>query len=75
MFETLKSLLIKELNIDESLITPEAELVKDLNINSLELADLILLCEEECNISIEEEDYKKFLTVRDVVDFLEKKSV
>lgn len=75
MFENLKSILVEELNISEELITPKAELIKDLNINSLELADLILLCEDRYDIVIDEEDYKKFLTVEDVVKYLEAKAV
>ena len=46
MFEKVKALLVDELNINEADITPSAELVTDLGINSLELADLVLLCEE-----------------------------
>ena len=72
MFETLKTLLVEELSVNEEDIKPEAELVNDLGINSLELADLILLCEEKFNIEIEEEAIRGFLTVGDVADYLEK---
>ena len=51
-----------------------ADLANDLGINSLELADLILLCEEKFNISIDDEDLHKFVTVGDVVAYLEEKS-
>lgn len=71
MFEKLKALLVDELQIDEDMITMEAELAKDLNINSIELADLIMMCEEKFGISISEEDSNKFLTVGDVVHYLE----
>ena len=70
MFEKVKELLINELNIEEDIITPEANLVKDLGINSLELADLVLMCEERFNIEIGDDDIHKFITVGDVVDYL-----
>ena len=70
MFEKVKELLINELDIDEDIITPEANLVKDLGINSLELADLILSCEEKFDIEINDEDIHKFVTVGDVVNYL-----
>ena len=70
MFETLKQLLIDELRVNEADIKPEAELVNDLGINSLELADLILLCEEKFNVVIDDEDLNGFTTVKDVVDYL-----
>lgn len=71
MFENLKTLLVEELQIDEKLITMDAELTKDLNINSLDLADLLMMCEEKFEISISEEDSNEFVTVGDVVKYLE----
>lgn len=74
MFEKVKTLLIEELNVDEAKITLDAELTNDLGVNSLELADLILQCEEKFNIVIEDDDLQKFITVGDVVAYLEEKS-
>ena len=71
MFEKVKALLMQELQINEADITRDAELVNDLGINSLELADLVLICEEEFDIEIDDEDLRKFITVGDVVDYLE----
>ncbi len=71
MFETVKKLLVEELQIDPSTITPEAELSADLGINSIELANLVMLCEDKFDITIDDEDIHRFLTVGDVVSFLE----
>lgn len=71
MFEKVKELLVDEMQIDPALIKPEAELSNDLNINSLELADLIMNCEEKFGVEIDDEDLHKFITVQDVVDYLE----
>ena len=71
MFDKVKQLLIDELQVEANLITPDAELTKDLNINSIELADLIMMCEEKFEVEITEEDANKFQTVGDVVDYLE----
>ncbi|MCR4906054.1 MAG: acyl carrier protein [Clostridiales bacterium] len=72
MFETVKNLLVTELSVNEDDITEEAELVSDLGINSLELADLVLICEEKFGIEIADDDVTTFLTVGDVVEYLEK---
>ncbi len=74
MFETIKNLLVDELNIKEESISPEAELVSDLGINSLELADLVLLCEEKFNIEISDDAIHGFTTVGDVVHYLAEKT-
>lgn len=71
MFEKIKAILVEELQIDENDITPEAELAADLGINSIELADLVMLCEDKFNITIDDEDIHKFVTIADVVNYLE----
>ena len=71
MFENLKKFLVDELRVNEDDITMDAELVGDLGINSLELADLIYLCEEKFNVTIEDEDLHNFNTVGDIVRYLE----
>ena len=71
MYEEFKNILVEELNVDESLITPDASLTKDLGINSLELADLILLCEDKMDVEIDDKQLAKFISVGDVVAYLE----
>ena len=70
MFEKVKELLEEALQIDTSDISMKSELVGDLGINSLELADLILSCEEKFDVEINDEDIHKFVTVGDVVNYL-----
>ena len=74
VMQDLKSIIMEEVEIDEEAIRPEATLVGDLGINSLELADLILLCEDKFNVVIDDEEIRNFNTVGDVVRYLEKES-
>ncbi len=71
MFETLKNFLVEELHVAAEDITMDAELSGDLGINSLELADLVFVCEEKFNIEIEDDDLHNFTTVGDVVRYLD----
>ena len=71
MFEKLKELLVEELQINESDITMDAELSNDLGINSIELADLVMICEDKFDIEISDENLGQFVTIRDVVNYLE----
>jgi acyl carrier protein len=71
MLETLKKLLAEELQIDPETITPDAELASDLGLNSIELADLVMLCEEKFDVTIDDDDIHKFVTIGDVVEYLE----
>ena len=69
MFEKVKTLLIEELNITDD-ITPETELINDLGFNSLEFADLALLCQERFDIEISDDAIHNFVTIGDVVEYL-----
>ncbi len=71
MYEQFANLLVDELQIDRKEITPEAELSGDLGINSIELADLVMLCEDKFEIEINDDDIRGFVTVGDVVTYLE----
>ena len=73
MFEELKNFLVEELRVNPDDVKPEAELSADLGINSLELADLVYLCEERFDIVIDEEELHNFTTVGDIVKYLESK--
>lgn len=71
MFEKVKQILVDELQIEEELITPDAELSNDLGINSIELADLVMICEDKFDVEISDENIGQFVTIRDVVNYLE----
>lgn len=74
MFDKVKNLLVEELSVNPDDVTPSAELVNDLGVNSLELADLVLLCEEKFDIEITDDEIHKFVTVGDIVEFLSGKA-
>ena len=71
MFETLKNLLVEELQLNPDEITLESDLANDLGVNSIELADMIMICEDKFGVEIKDEDIFKFVNVGDVVKFLE----
>ncbi len=70
MFEQVKKILIDEMEVDEALITPEAEFVNDLKLNSLEIADFVVLCEDTFGAEIDEEEIHTILTVQDICDYI-----
>ncbi len=71
MYNKFVDLLVEELQIDPADITMDAELSNDLGINSIELADLVMICEDKFGITIDDDDIRKFTTVGDVVAYLE----
>jgi len=51
-------------------ITEETNLIDDLGLNSLELAELVYVFEDEFNIEIPDRDIVNFRTVNDIVSYL-----
>ncbi len=70
-YDRLKKIVIEQLGVDESEVTPEASFVDDLNADSLDLVELIMSLEEEFGTEIADEDAEKIRTVQDAVDFIE----
>ena len=72
MFDTLKDILVTEVDVKEEDIRPDAQLSADLGLNSLELADLVLLCEDRFGVTVSDDDIRTFLTVGDVCKYMER---
>ena len=72
MFQEIKKLLVKEMGIDAVSVTPDAKLIADLQLNSLELAEFILVCEEEFGILIDDSELRRLVTVNDVAAYVQK---
>lgn len=72
-FEKIKKIIVDQLGIDESEVTPQASFVDDLGADSLDTVELVMALEEEFGIEIPDEDAEKLLTVEDVVKYIEAK--
>ena len=70
MFEELKKILVEEMEVDADLVTPQAEFVNDLKLNSLDIADFVLICEEKFGAEIEEDEIHTILTGQDLCDYI-----
>ena len=71
MFEEIKSIMMETLSIPEDQITADANLEADLGISSLELYELGGKLMEVYDLEIEEEEIHSFITVQDIVDYIE----
>ena len=73
LFDQVKDLMMETISCEEDKITPEAKLKEDVGLDSLDAMELGLALEEAFSLKIEEEDLKTFVTVQDIVDYLERK--
>lgn len=66
-------ILVEKLGIAESEITPEANFVKDLGIDSLDYAEIVMEFEQSFDIRIPDEDAEKMQTYGQAVKYIESK--
>ncbi|GAA7822696.1 acyl carrier protein [Helicobacter pylori] len=71
LFEQVRSIIAEQLNVDAAQVTPEAEFVKDLGADSLDVVELIMALEEKFGIEIPDEQAEKIVNVGDVVKYIE----
>ncbi|MBR4800799.1 MAG: acyl carrier protein [Clostridia bacterium] len=71
VLDKVKSLIAEQMNIDESKITPESDIIKDLGADSLDIVEMLMNLESEWGIVIDDEDVPKLQRIKDVVAYIE----
>ncbi len=66
-------ILIEKLGVPDSQITPDASFVKDLGIDSLDYAELVMEFEQTFDIKIPDDDAEKMQTIGQAVSYIEGK--
>ena len=66
-------ILVEKLGIAESEITQEANFVKDLGIDSLDYAEIVMEFEQTFDIRIPDDDAEKLQTFGEAVKYIEHK--
>lgn len=74
IMEQITEILVDTFSLDPEEVTADARLEADLGINSLELAELALRCDEEFGVEIDDEDIHRLITVGDVANYIEEKT-
>jgi len=74
-FAKIQQLLAMACPHDPEEITPDKQLVRDLDIDSFGLMDMVMAFEKEFNIEIPDRDLRLFDTVGDILDYIENRVV
>jgi acyl carrier protein len=68
IYNQLRDFLVDTFEIDAEIITADADLFEDLDLDSIDAVDLIVQLREITGIKINQEDFKSVHTVQDVLD-------
>lgn len=74
VFEKIKDIIVEQLSVDESMVTMDTNLMKDLEADSLDAVEIIMAIEEEYDIEIPDEEAEKFQLVGDLVRYVEEQT-
>lgn len=80
VYERVKKVIVDQLGVEPSQVTPNASFTDDLNADSLDLVELIMAFEEEFSnekhkLEISDEDAEKIVTVQDAIDYIKDKGI
>ena len=70
-FDTVKTMLAKQLKVEEASITAESRLVEDLKADSATVMVMIMDLEDTFGIMVEDDQIMKLRTVGDVVKYID----
>ena len=74
LYEKVKEIVVRELSVPESQVTEDATFQGDLNADSLDVVELVMAFEDEFDVEIPDEEAEGSTTVRQAVEYLEKKA-
>ena len=70
-FDTIRDIIVEQLNVEESMVTEDTNLMKDLEADSLDAVEIIMAIEEQFDIEIPDDEAEKFQTVGDLVEYVD----
>ncbi|MEE0742373.1 MAG: acyl carrier protein [Emergencia sp.] len=73
-FDKIRSIIMEQLSVGESMVTMDTNMMKDLEADSLDAVEIIMAIEEEFDIEIPDEEAEKFQLVGDLVRYVEEHS-
>ena len=71
IFDKIKDIIIEQLQVEESDVNMDTNLMKDLSADSLDAVEIIMAIEDEYGIEIPDEEAEKMQTVGDLVRCVE----
>ncbi len=72
ILQRVRELISEQMSIDIDSIKADSNILTDLNADSLDIVEMLMLVEEEWGIIVDDDDMRGFSTVQSVVDYIER---
>ncbi len=70
LFEKIRAIICDYFELDEDEVTPETTFA-DIGADSLDMVDLAMSLEDDFRVEVTDEALERFVTVADVVEYIE----
>jgi acyl carrier protein len=70
--ERVYDIVSEQLGVEKSKLSINTSFVNDLGADSLDAVELVMNFEDEFDVSIPEADSEKLITIKEVIDYIEK---
>ena len=71
ILDKIKELIVDQTGISKEELDLETSLMNDIEADSLDAVEIIMAVEDEFEIEIPDEEAERFVTIKDIVDYLE----
>lgn len=73
MLEKITQILVEQLGVDESEVTPESNFIDDLGADSLDVFQIVIAIEEQFDIEISDQEAENIRTVGEAMNYIKAK--
>jgi len=70
LFQKIKEILVEQFEVDASIVSLDANLYEELQIDSIDAVDLLVQIKELTGVKIAPEVFREVRTIRDVLNAL-----
>lgn len=74
MLDKVRKMLAEQLNISVDKVTAESKVIEDLGADSLDVVEMLMLLEDEFDVTVSDEESVNLKTVADIVKLIEGKT-
>ncbi|NLN32297.1 MAG: acyl carrier protein [Flavobacteriaceae bacterium] len=73
IIQTINDFLVDEFEVEQSIITPDANMKQTLDLDSLDYVDLVVIIESNFGVKLEGKDFEHIHTFNDLYNVVESK--